>query len=163
MQLLDTLRGNFRLRPLWMNGLLLFCAYMTFIYVPWDFFIKPVAEDEEVWFGILLTGWAAKATEPLHWAIYAAGTVGFWRMRPWMHPWAAVYVVQIAIGMFVWSLLDERSPGWWGGLIAAAPFVILAVALWRAKGRFRPAPVGVAAGDPAAGGPAAGGPAETPD
>ena len=142
MEWLTTLRDNFRLRPLWMNALLLFCAYMAFIYVPWDFLFKPMAEDEEVWFGILLTGWAAKATEPLHWAIYAAGTVGFWRMRPWMHPWAAVYVVQIAIGMFVWALLDDRSRGWAGGVAAALPFVILAVALWRARGRF-------SGGDPA--------------
>ncbi len=136
MQAWQTLRDNLALRPLWMNAILAFCAYMTFIYMPWDFFIKPVAEDEEVWFGILLTGWAAKATEPLHWAIYGAGTVGFWRMRRWMHPWASLYVVQIAIGMFVWALLDERSPGWWGGVIAAVPFAILAVALWRSRHRF---------------------------
>jgi hypothetical protein len=119
-----------------MNFLLVFCAYMTFIYVPWDFFFKPVAEDAEVWFGILLSGWAAKATEPLHWLIYAAGTVGFWKMRPWMHPWAALYVVQIAIGMFVWQLLDERGRGLVGASISAVPFIILAIALWRSKSRF---------------------------
>ena len=62
MDWLTTLRDNFRLRPLWMNAVMLFCAYMAFIYVPWDFLFKPMAEDEEVWFGILLTGWAAKAT-----------------------------------------------------------------------------------------------------
>jgi hypothetical protein len=124
-----------------MNATLLFCAYMAFIYVPWDFLFKPVAQDQEVWFGILLTGWAAKATEPLHWAIYMAGTVGFWRMRPWMHPWAALYVVQVAISMFVWALLDERSPGWWAGLVSATPFIILASALWRAKPLFNSKPV----------------------
>ena len=136
MSWMTTLRENLALRPWWMNGLMLFCAYMAFIYVPWDFLIKPVAEDQEVWFGILLTGWAAKATEPLHWAIYGAGTIGFWRMRSWMHPWAALYVVQVAISMFVWSLLDERSPGWWTGLIAATPFVVLALALLKNKTRF---------------------------
>jgi len=136
MQWLDTLRDNLKLRPIWMNLLMAFCAYMTFIYVPWDFFFKPVAEDAEVWFGILLSGWAAKATEPLHWLIYAAGTVGFWKMKAWMFPWASLYVVQIAIGMFVWSLLDERGPGLIGGSISALPFIILAVALWRAKPRF---------------------------
>ena len=47
----------------------------------------------------------AKLTEPLHWAIYAAGAYGFLRMRPWMHPWAAVYTAQIAIGMLIWPLL----------------------------------------------------------
>ena len=29
-----------------MNALLLFCAYMTFVYVPWDFLSKPVAEAD---------------------------------------------------------------------------------------------------------------------
>lgn len=136
MNAMETLRNNLALRPWWMNLILAFCAYMTFIYVPWDFFIKPVAEDQEVWFGFMFTGWAAKATEPLHWLIYAAGTLGFWRMRRWMHPWAVLYVLQIAIGMFIWSLLDERSPGWYTGVIAALPFIGLAVVLWRSKDRF---------------------------
>ncbi len=136
MKWIDILRENARTRPLWMNFLLAFCAYMTFIYVPWDFLFKPVAEDAEVWFGVMLTGWAAKATEPLHWLIYGAGTVGFWKMKSWMFPWASLYVVQIAIGMFVWQWLDERGQGVLGGSIAAAVFMLLAVALWRAKPRF---------------------------
>jgi hypothetical protein len=136
MNAMQTLRNNLALRPWWMNLILAFCAYMTLIYLPWDFFIKPVAEDQEVWFGFMFTGWAAKATEPLHWLIYAAGTLGFWRMRRWMHPWAVLYVLQIAIGMFVWSLLDARSPGWYTGVIAALPFIGLAIALWRSKHRF---------------------------
>ncbi len=136
MKWLHTLRDNLKLRPVWMNLLMAFCAYMTFIYVPWDFFFKPVAEDAEVWFGILLSGWAAKATEPLHWLIYAAGTVGFWKMRAWMFPWACLYVVQIAIGMFVWQLLDEHGSGLVVACISALPFIFLAVALYRAKPRF---------------------------
>jgi hypothetical protein len=61
---------------------------MAFVYVPWDFLWKPVSRDEEVWLGIMFTGWGAKLTEPLHWAIYAAGFYGFYRMRSWMWPWA---------------------------------------------------------------------------
>ena len=138
MEALQTLRDNLKLRPLWMNLLLAFCAYMTFIYLPWDIFIKPVAEDQEVWFGYMFTGWAAKVTAFPHWLVYGAGTIGFWRMRPWMHPWACVYVVQIAIGMFVWQFLDERGQGLIGGAISATPFIILAIALWRSKWRFQP-------------------------
>ncbi len=41
-----------------------------------------------VWLGFMLTGWAAKATEPLHWLIYGAGAYGFWKMSRWMWPWA---------------------------------------------------------------------------
>ncbi len=130
----------FQGRPHWLNVLMVFCAYMAFVYVPWDFFFKPVEADEEVWFGILLIGWAAKATEPLHWAIYAVGTYGLYRMRSWMWPWASLYVLQIAIGMFVWSLLDERAWGWPVGVAAALPFLALSVALWRARPLFhRPA------------------------
>lgn len=123
-------------RPIWMNFLMVFCGYMTFFYLPWDLFVKPVAGDQEVWFGFMLTGWAAKATEPIHWAIYAAGTYGFWKMSSWMWPWASLYVAQIAIGMFVWQLLDERGGNLLGGALTAAPFVLLTVMLWRARSRF---------------------------
>lgn len=121
-----------------MNGLLLFCTYMTFVYVPWDFLSKPVDEAEEVWFGILLTGMAAKGTEPLHWLIYFFGMRGFWHQKAWMHPWAALYTLQIACGMFVWSVLDPRGTGPLSGLLIALPFVVIAALLWREKNRFLP-------------------------
>lgn len=130
------LQRVFAPRPIWMNALMVFCAYMTFIYLPFDMFVKPVAEDEEVWFGIVLHGWAAKATEPLHWAIYAAGTYGFYRMKPWMWPWASLYVAQVAVGMFVWSITDVRGDGLYIGMIGGLAFAALAVALWRARARF---------------------------
>ena len=68
---------DFGRRPWWMNALFAFCLFMTFVYMPYDMLWKPVEKDQEVWFGYLLHGWAAKATEPLHWAIYAAGAYGF--------------------------------------------------------------------------------------
>jgi len=139
---LKQLKDNLARRPWWMNGLMLFCAYMTFVYVPWDFLSKPVAEAEEVWFGILLTGMAAKATEPLHWLIYFCGMRGFWRQKTWMHPWAALYTLQIAFGMFIWSVLDPRSGGAPIGAIIAMPFLFIAYLLWREKSRFRPANLG---------------------
>jgi short-subunit dehydrogenase len=124
-------------RPWWMNALMLFCAYMAFIYMPWDFFVKPVARDAEAWFGFLLRGWGAKLTEPLHWLIYGAGAYGFWRMRRWMWPWAAVYVAQVALGMLVWNLAYVGGVrGWFGGLAGFAPLAALSVALWRARPRF---------------------------
>ena len=52
-------------RPWWMNLLMGFCAFMAILYLPWDFFAKPVARDAEAWFGFLLHGWAAKLTEPV--------------------------------------------------------------------------------------------------
>ena len=39
-----------------MNLIWFFCLYMTFIYMPFDLFLKPVEIDEEVWFGVTLKG-----------------------------------------------------------------------------------------------------------
>ncbi|MYA18092.1 MAG: hypothetical protein F4Z28_15715 [Gammaproteobacteria bacterium] len=132
------LANEWAARCWWMNLMFLFCLYMTFIYLPFDIFLKPVAEDEEVWFGFTLHGWWAKATEPLHWFIYAAGAYGFWKMRPWMWPWAAAYVAQVALAMLVWNLLDPRGSGWLAGSVAAAVLLIPTVALLRARHTFQP-------------------------
>ena len=131
------LRAEWDRRPWWMNLMFGFCVYMTFIYMPWDIFIKPVAEDQEVWFGILFTGWAAKATAPFHWLVYGAGAYGFWKMSAFMWPWAAVYLAQVAFSMFVFGLVDARGH-WAFALVAGSLFMIPTVAMWRAKARFRP-------------------------
>jgi hypothetical protein len=132
----------FARRPWWMNAMMVFCAYMAVFYMPFDFFLKPVAHDEEVWFGIIVHGWAAKLTEPLHWLIYALGAYGFWHLRPWMWPWAAVYVGQIAIAMVVWNLVYVGGVwGWLAALVTGAAFGALARALWNASDLFtRPRP-----------------------
>lgn len=124
-------------RPWWMNVLMFFCAYMAIVHMPLDLFVKPVAQDQEAWFGFLLHGWAAKLTEPLHWAIYAAGAYGFWRMRAWMWPWAAVYAAQVTIGMFVWNVVYVGGfRGWISGLVVFVLLGGLTVALWRTRERF---------------------------
>ena len=99
----DWLRALCDGRPWWMNVLMFFCGYMAFVYLPWDFFLKPAAADAEVWFGIRFHGIAAKLLEIPHWAIYAAGAYGFRHMRAWLWPWAAVYTAQVAFGMLVWN------------------------------------------------------------
>ncbi len=134
----QTVRRDWRRRPWWMNLTWYFCLYMTFIYMPYDLFIKPVAEDQEVWFGFMLVGWAAKATEPLHWAIYAAGAYGFWKMSRWMWPWAAVYLAQVVIAMGMFPVLNDMGSPWMG-LVAAVLFAVPMVALWRARQRFQSA------------------------
>jgi len=134
----DWLRNVFAGRPAWMNALMVFCAYMAFVYVPWDFFVKPMAGDEEVWLGILFRGFWAKATEPLHFAIYLAGAYGFYRMRGWMWPWASFYAASVALGMLIWSVFYGLG-GFAGlalGLVAFAPFAYLTHALWRAESLF---------------------------
>ena len=69
----EWLREQMGRRPIWMNALLLFCAYMALIYLPWDIFIKPLEEDAEVWFGLTVTGWAAKILAFPHWAVMIRG------------------------------------------------------------------------------------------
>lgn len=137
MNMLTTLSDNLKLRPHWMNALMLFCGFMTFIYLPWDIFIKPLAEDQEVWFGVLFTGWPAKIGALGHWYVYGAGVLGFWKMKSWMFPWASLYCLQIAIGMFVWSTMNSASVS--SAALAAIPFALLAIALFRARPRFNQA------------------------
>jgi short-subunit dehydrogenase len=137
----EWLRDHIRRRPIWMNALLLFSAYMALVYVPWDIFVKPIESDVEVWFGLSFTGWAAKLLAFPHWAVYAAGMIGFWGMRSWMWPWASVYVAQVAFGMAVWPILERGGPvGWVTGIVAGGVFAIPAVALWRARARFQAPP-----------------------
>jgi short-subunit dehydrogenase len=120
-----------------MNLLMVFCAYMAFVYVPWDFLLKPAAVDEEVWFGIRFHGWAAKLTEPLHWAIYAAGWYGFRHMKSWMWPWAAVYAGQVALGMLLWNFVYVGGfGGFLLGVVSFVPFAWLTWALWQADALF---------------------------
>ncbi len=129
------IRAEWLRRPWWMNLMFLLCLYMAFIRVPLDIFFTPIEHDQEVWFGIVLRGIWAKATEPLHWAVYAAGAWGFWKMRRWVWPWAAIYVAQIAVGTVIWNYHDPRGSGSIGALLGIA-FLIPTIALWRSRGAF---------------------------
>jgi hypothetical protein len=136
----EYLRDVFEGRPWWMNGLMVFCAFMTFIYLPWDIFWKPVSEDVEVWFGISFAGWAAKLMALPHWFVYAAGAYGFRRRRPWMATWGAVYVGQIAFGMWLWSVSSIGGlTGSVVGIFPALPFGFLAWLLWSSREHFEAA------------------------
>lgn len=131
-------------RPGWMNALWFFCAYMTFVYVPWDLFWKPVDRDAEVWFGILFRGWAAKILTIPHWLVYAAGFVGFWRMKRWMWPWAALYAVQVGFGSVVWWLSAVGGlRGVAASVATAIGFGLLVRALLRARPLFQPGTAGL--------------------
>jgi short-subunit dehydrogenase len=123
-----------------MNALMLFCAFWAFVYIPmWDL-PKPVMRDQEVWFGWMARGWLAKLLLIPHWFVYAAGAVGFWRMAPWMWPWAALYTAQIAFSMAVWPLVYRRGEDGalvFGGMTALV-LAILARELWLSRERFQP-------------------------
>ena len=134
----------FRERPWWMSACMIFCAYMAFLYVPWDLFVKPVAEDEEVWFGIELRGHLAKLAALPHWFVYGAAIYGFRRRRPWMAFWAPAYVAQIAFSIYVWKALEIGGlTGLVFGLLYALPMAGLAFAFWRSRDYFAPRPLGL--------------------
>ena len=134
----DWLRHLFAGRPIWMNAMMVFAGYMAFVYCPWDVLVKPAAVDEEVWFGIRFHGAWAKAGGLLHWAVYAAGAYGFRHMRPWMFPWAAVYVGQIAFSMLLWNWIYVGGfLGFLLGVIGVVPFGFLALLLWNARPLFQ--------------------------
>lgn len=127
----------FRDRPWWMSAAMIFCAFMAFIYVPWDFFVKPMAQDEEVWFGILFHGFWAKVMSIPHWFVYGAAVYGFRRRRPWMAVWAPAYTAQVAFSIYVWSAMAQGGlTGPIIGLIPAAPFMFLAYSFWQARDYF---------------------------
>ena len=137
--MINKIKALLQPRPWWMNLLWFFCLYMTFIYMPFDIFTKPFERWEEIWFGFTLVGWWAKATEPLHWLIYAGGAYGFWKMSPAMWPWAAVYSAQVTIAMVVFNLLEGgKGGGPIAALISGGLFLIPTIALWRSKTRFQP-------------------------
>ena len=132
---LNIVSQDWQIRSWWMNLIFYFCIYMTFIYMPFDLFLKPVETDQEIWFGYTLTGWWAKATEPFHWLIYSFGAYGFWRMKTWMWPWASIYVAQVVISMFIWNILSDSS-NLLSAVISASIFSIPMIALWLSRKKF---------------------------
>ena len=60
------LRGRFARRPWWMNGLMIACALLAGVLIPIDLLHTPLARDQQVCFGYMLTGWGAKLDELAH-------------------------------------------------------------------------------------------------
>ncbi len=137
----------FRERPWWMSATMIFCAYMAFVYLPWDLFVKPVARDEEVWFGIEFRGPLAKLAALPHWFVYGAAVYGFRRRRPWMAIWAPAYAAQVAFSIYVWKVVDAGGglTGLVLGLMPALPMAGLAFAFWSSRAYFAPRPLGLVA------------------
>ena len=133
----DWWRAQRQRRPCWMSGLMYFCMIMAAVVLPLNLLRVPVAHAEQVWFGIVWHGWTAKLGALAHWAIYAAGAFGFWRMRTWMWPWAAVYAAQVAWSMFIWFAVHRGGAGGFGvALLSLIPYGGLTVLLYRARPLF---------------------------
>lgn len=136
----------FRERPWWMSVVMVFSAYMAFVYMPWDLFVKPVAVDEEVWFGIRFTGVWAKVLGVPHWFVYGAAVYGFRRRRPWMAFWAPAYTAQVAFGLYLWTALETGGfSGILVGIFPALPMAALSWAFWTHRDYFDPKPLALRA------------------
>lgn len=129
------LKAEWARRPWWLNGILLFCLYMTVVYSPFDVIFKPMDRDEDVWLGYLFTGWAAKVGGVVHWIVYAALAWGLWRMTPWAWWLGSLYATQVALAMFLWPVLNGVG-GWTYGVVAGGVFAIPAIAFWRSRPLF---------------------------
>lgn len=116
----------------------IFCAFTVAFLVGRDVFV-PHVRDTEVWLGFALHGWSAWLTAPLHWSIFGLGAWGFWSMRPWVWPWASVYVFYVAISHLIWNLASPSGGGWASGRWQFALFASAALVLLGAR-PTRPAP-----------------------
>lgn len=105
-----------------------FCAATTVFLVARDVFV-PEVRDVEVWFGVELRGRAAIATAPLHWLLFAAASVAFFRDRTWVWKAAAAYSLYIAASHVVWNFASPSGGGAPSALAQGVLFALPAPAL----------------------------------
>ncbi|MDG2303266.1 MAG: hypothetical protein P8R42_01220 [Candidatus Binatia bacterium] len=117
-------------RPGWMTGMATLCAVAVVVLLVRDLFI-PSTRDVEIWFGFEIHGGWARATAPIHWAIFAFGAWGFWTSRPWIVPLAAYYTFYGAFSHIVWSEVSPHGNGIAIGLIQAAAISAFGILLLR--------------------------------
>lgn len=120
------------MRPWWATLLAGFCAVTVVFLVVRDLFV-PEVRDTEVWLGLEVHGALAWATAPLHWLLFAAAAWGYWTLRPWVWPWASLYVFYVAASHLVWNLTSPSGGGWGPGLAQLAGLSLVAGVLLRAR------------------------------
>jgi hypothetical protein len=121
------------LRSRWHTGLAAFCLLTLAVTVPRDLFVAG-PRDVEVWLGFELHGAAARATAPIHWAIFAFGGWAAWTAKRWILPAAAGYAFYVALAHLVWSEASPNGHGIAMGLLQAALLSIPGwLLLWAAR------------------------------
>ena len=114
----------------WRTALGVVCLAALVINVPRDLFVAET-RDVEVWLGFEVTGPLARATAPLHWAIFAAGAWGCFRRRPWAVPAVVGYLGYVAVSHLVWSEASPRGRGFAVGALQALGIAVIAGVVWR--------------------------------
>jgi len=123
-------------RP-WAAVLAAFCALTVSYLVARDLFV-PHVRDVEVWFGFELRGGLARATAPLHWAIFAVGAWAFATKRAWIWPAASAYAVYVAVSHLVWNVTSLSGGGLIAGLIQLGLFLVPAAVVFSVRPLSRP-------------------------
>ena len=113
-------------RSRWATALALLCASTFVFLVTRDIFV-PHVRNTEIWFGFELRGWLAWLTAPLHWLLFGLGAWGYWFLRPWIWPWASLYLFYVAVSHLVWNLTSPSGGGLDAGLWQLALFMIPAL------------------------------------
>jgi len=123
-------------RPWWMTVLAVLCLMTLLVNLPRDLFFAEY-RDLEVWLGFEITGWLARVTAPIHWAIFGVGAWAFWTRRPWVIPYAAAYLFYVALSHLVWSEASPNGRGWPIGLVQAIVISAAGFLLLRARARLK--------------------------
>ena len=100
----------------------------------------PHVAEVEVWLGFELRGTWARATAPIHWAIYATAGLAFARDRDWVWRAAIPWSIYIAFSHLVWNLTSRSGGGPVLGLLHLALFLVptaLLVVLHRVRNRIQ--------------------------
>ena len=112
-----------------------FCLATIVFLVTRDLFVAG-PRDVEVWFGFELRGGWARATAPLHWALFGFGAWAFWTARPWVWRAAAAWCGYVALSHVVWNFVSPNGGGafdaLWQFVLFLAPAPVL---LWLAPPR----------------------------
>lgn len=97
-------------RRRWEIALAVFCAGTVVFLVTRDLML-PRVQAVEVWLGIEVHGFWARATAPLHWALFAVGAWAFARGRAWIWPASSLYAVYVGISHLIWNLQSPNGGG----------------------------------------------------
>jgi hypothetical protein len=124
-----------------MTALAVFCLGALVVVVPSDLFVAR-ARDTEVWGGFEVHGWAALATAPIHWLIFALGAWAFWTARPWAPMAAGGYAFYVAVCHLVWSVASPHGRGLAIGVLEAVVVASVGVVIVRAGSALAAEPRG---------------------
>ncbi len=98
------------MRPHRNTALAAFCV-ASILFLAWRDLFVAGPREVEVWLGFEVYGMWARASAPLHWALFAFGAWAFWTQRPWVWRAAAAYCGYVALSHVVWNFTSPHGGG----------------------------------------------------